>query len=108
MSVTGQNRLSILKVPALICQAPEQVLDSNFILLLNICVLFQYTVLSKRFSPAAINFLHGVLDMAVPSTNIKSASIVYPVHISSRARNLLVSETSIVRYGICSLHFVQF
>jgi nucleolar protein 14 len=62
-----------------------------------VTLIVEYTGLSKRFSPAAINFLHGVLDMAVPKTNIKSASIVYPVHITSKARNLLVvSEPSII------------
>lgn len=81
-------------------------MDFNFLILVNISFWFQYTVLSKRFSPAAINFLHGVLDMAVPRTNTKSAAVVYPVHITARARNLLVvSEPCIVRYGIHFLHF---
>ncbi|XP_023701640.1 nucleolar protein 14 [Cryptotermes secundus] len=62
-----------------------------------VTLILEYTVLSKRFSPAAINFLHGVLYMGVPKTCARLVSVVYPVHITGRARNLLVlSEPSTV------------
>ncbi|KAJ4450939.1 hypothetical protein ANN_02374 [Periplaneta americana] len=55
-----------------------------------VTLILEYTVLSKRFSPAAINFLHGVIEMAVPKSCVRMVSVVFPVHIIGRARNLLV------------------
>ncbi|XP_021939078.1 nucleolar protein 14 homolog [Zootermopsis nevadensis] len=62
-----------------------------------VTLILEYTVLSKRFSPAVVNFLCGVLDMGVSKTCAKLVSVVYPVHIAGKARNLLVlSEPSTV------------
>ncbi|XP_069679275.1 nucleolar protein 14 [Periplaneta americana] len=64
-----------------------------------VTLILEYTVLSKRFSPAAINFLHGVIEMAVPKSCVRMVSVVFPVHIIGRARNLLVlPEHSIDSY----------
>ncbi|KAJ9577288.1 hypothetical protein L9F63_006127 [Diploptera punctata] len=53
-------------------------------------LILEYTILSKRFSPVAINFLHGIINMAITKTSTKLFHIVHPIYISNAARTLLV------------------
>ncbi|KAK2584541.1 hypothetical protein KPH14_006910 [Odynerus spinipes] len=58
---------------------------------LFICTLIlEYTVLSKRFAPSAINFLRGIIYMATPKLSIKGTKVIPPFKIVGELSNLLI------------------
>lgn len=60
---------------------------------LFICTLIlEYTVLSKRFSPSAINFLRGIIYMATPKLLIKGIKIIPPFKTVGELSNLLIID----------------
>ncbi|XP_068084770.1 nucleolar protein 14 isoform X2 [Anabrus simplex] len=55
-----------------------------------VALMLEYTVLSKRFSPAAVNFLRGVLYSAIPKTSSNLPPPVPPFKKSGGLASLLV------------------
>ncbi|XP_078047540.1 nucleolar protein 14 homolog l(3)07882 [Augochlora pura] len=61
---------------------------------LFICTLIlEYTVLSKRFSPSAINFLRGVIYLATPKHLIQGMKMIPPFKKYGDSSNLLVLDS---------------
>ncbi|KAJ8934163.1 hypothetical protein NQ314_013545 [Rhamnusium bicolor] len=56
--------------------------DLSYGLFLSTLIL-EYTTLSKRYLPAAINFLSGILHMAVPKTGVKLLKVLPPFKSTS-------------------------
>ncbi|XP_047352616.1 nucleolar protein 14 homolog [Vespa velutina] len=60
---------------------------------LFICTLMlEYTVLSKRFAPSAINFLRGIIYMATPKLLIKGIKVIPPFKSIGESSNLLIID----------------
>lgn len=55
-----------------------------------VTIVMEYTQLSKRFLPAAINFLTGVLYLCVPKRPIQQMKVIPPFKSSGNANSLLV------------------
>lgn len=55
-----------------------------------VTVIMEYTQLSKRFLPAAVNFLTGVLYLCIPKRPIQQMKVVPPFKSSGDANSLLV------------------
>lgn len=53
------------------------------------CILFQYTSLSRRFLPAAINFLTGILHLTIPKAGVKLVKVLPPFKSTSSLLLLL-------------------
>ncbi|XP_031834116.2 nucleolar protein 14 homolog l(3)07882 [Nomia melanderi] len=58
-----------------------------------ICTLIlEYTVLSKRFSPAVINYLRGIIYLATPKHLIQGKKMIPPFKTNGELSNLLVLD----------------
>lgn len=55
-----------------------------------VTIVAEYTQLSKRFLPAAVNFLVGVLYLCVPKRPIQQMKVIPPFKSSGSANSLLV------------------
>lgn len=58
-----------------------------------VTVVMDYTQLSKRFLPAAVNFLTGVLYLCVPKRPIQQMKVIPPFKSSGPASSLLAIAT---------------
>lgn len=58
-----------------------------------VTIIMEYTQLSKRFLPAAVNFLAGVLYLCVPKRAIQKMKVIPPFKSSGSANALLVLAT---------------
>ncbi|XP_033332945.2 nucleolar protein 14 homolog l(3)07882 [Megalopta genalis] len=60
---------------------------------LFICTLIlEYTVLSKRFPPSAINFLRGIIYLATPKHLIQGIKMIPPFKRNGESSNLLILD----------------
>lgn len=57
-------------------------------------IFFQYTLLSKRWSPSTINFLRGVLYVSLPKPFEKVIKVIPPFKTVGEISNILVLEES--------------
>lgn len=56
----------------------------------------QYISISKRYIPAAINFLSGVLHMAIPKTGVKLIKVLKPFQAISTQLVLVENFSSVI------------
>lgn len=54
---------------------------------------FQYTLLSKRFSPSTINFLRGIIHMSTPKPPVQTIKAIPPFKSTGELSNLLIPDT---------------
>ncbi|KAK7806167.1 hypothetical protein U0070_021113 [Myodes glareolus] len=75
------------------------------------CVFLEYVSLSRRFIPELLNFLLGILYIAIPNTKSQGSTLVHPFRALGKNSELLVvsdkADMATWQRGSLSLHWAS-
>ncbi|XP_042325325.1 nucleolar protein 14 [Sceloporus undulatus] len=81
---------SLVYMSQLLTKCPVKTLQDVIKGLFVCCLFLEYVSLSQRFVPELINFLSGILHMAVPNRKVQGYTLIYPFGSLKKQLNLLV------------------